>query len=461
MININTNNNNRDLNKLDIAIAGASGLTGALGACSTMGIIGKVYSNKVLQNQPVMFSEEPEHFNALQEYAEKVAKIYDSNPDLAEILNKLKKSGKEKQDLINSAYVIYNSNEAKEARTYSNEFLNLGKIAHTKAISDEELISHSKNLLEKIELNKKEKDLLTNLLKDPGNRKNILPLEKVNFLKIYKSLSILSQNVIISPKLLALAYQMSDEHNLKSKGVSYLFGTPEKYEQFKKQAISNIKTKEQEELKTLDDSSRGNIIKKIKAFTIKFKSKRAISKITKTYDHLINGTNAFYSSETKIAKVPMLSCKREAIFHELGHSINYTKSKNISKMLMLLKHKFPVWGFTSVLLSSVFIKKQKMNKEEKRPITKVREFVKNNIMSFAIAISAPNLFEEGLASMRAIKFLKGKVTQQQLKNIKIKSFTSWGSYVINALTIALTFKFATFLSDKIQSAKLNSANNQA
>jgi len=37
----------------------------------------------------------------------------------------------------------------------------------------------------------------------------------------------------------------------------------------------------------------------------------------------------------------------------------------------------------------------------------------------------------------------------------------WGSYVINALTIALTFKFATFLSDKIQSAKLNSANNQA
>lgn len=457
---INTNNNNRkDVNKLDVALAGSSGLISGLGAAATMGTVGKVYYKKVLLNQPVMFNEEAEHFKKLQEYLEKVIKVYDPNSDLTKILNNLKNTGEGKQELINSAYAIYNSNEAKEARLYSDEFLNIGRIANSSSISDEELIKHSENLLQNKQLNQKEKDILTEFLEDPTKRKNVFSFEKINFFKIYKSLSILSQNVIISPKLITLANQMSDKYNLKGKGITYMFGSPERYEQIKQEVIANIKTQEEKILKEIDASNKNNIVKKINKIAIKLNNKRAISKITRTYTQLINGTNAFYFPGTKIARVPLFSSKREAIFHELGHSINNIKSKNINKMITFLKHKLPFWAFTSILLSSVFLKKSNDVDKRKGIITKTREFIKNNIASIALVVSAPKLLEEGIASTRGVKFLKGKVTPQQLKNIKIKSLTSLGSYGINALTTALALKFAVWISDKIQTAKQQISSN--
>lgn len=456
MVSINKNNNNhRDLNKLDVAVAGSSGLVAGLGASTAMGLIGKVYAKKVLFNQPVMFSEEAEHFKKLQDYTEKVAKIYDSNSDLAEVLNKLKNTGKDKKEFINSAYAIYTSKEVKEASQYSDEFINLGRNARSSSMSDDELIKHSENLLSNKQLNKKEKYLLTEFLKDPSKRKEIFSIEKMDFLAINKNLLKLSLNVVIDPQLRVLANQMSDENNLKSKGVSYLFGGPEIYEQSKQQTLSNIQTQEQESLKKLESSEKNAIVKKIKTITIKIKNRLTTLKITKIYDELIKGTNAFHFAKNHQVMVPLLTGKKEAIFHELGHAINSTKSKNAGKMITFLKHKLPAFAFTSVLLSSLFLKKSKDSNKKKGIITKTREFIKNNIIILSLVISTPKLFEEGLASLKAVKFLKDKVTPQQLKNIKITSFTSWGSYGIGALSIALALKFSVWISDKIQSAKQN------
>lgn len=307
-------------------------------------------------------------------------------------------------------------------------------------------------------MTEKDASILNDFLKNPAERHNVFDPIKINSLKTYKDLHGLSQNVCINPKLVALAKQMSDETGLTDKGYTYSFGTPDYYEKIKKLSLQEVKDSTEVKLKELEPLEKDNAGKKIyKIFNtalIKAKSRKTTRRINKNYDQLIKGTNAFYFHKAKTAMVPVLTSRNEGIFHELGHAINSTFRKNRKYVKSI-----PYLATSTILLSSIFLKKQNHADKEKSPVTKVREFVKNNIIPISLAISIPKLLEEGSASLRSLKFLKGKITSQQFKNIKGFSIAAWTGYAIKALSVALTLKFGVWISDQIQSAKQNPSNN--
>ena len=268
----------------------------------------------------------------------------------------------------------------------------------------------------------------------------------------------LSENIIINPQLRVLAQQMSNEHGLTDKGISYSFGSPKYYEKLKEDFISDTKNKEQKAINEIENSDKSKIIKKIKIGLTKLKNKINISKVTKIYTQLIHGTNAFYFPKSKKALLPLLSDKQEAVFHEFGHAITSTKTKNAGKIISFLRHKFQPKAIFAVLLLSAFSKNAEDADKKRGTVRKIIDIVKNNIMAISLAIYSPMLIDEGLASYRAVKFLKGKVTAKQLNAIKSKSFTSWGSYGLKVISTALVLKFAVWVSDKIKIAKQASKN---
>ncbi len=148
--------------------------------------------------------------------------------------------------------------------------------------------------------------------------------------------------------------------------------------------------------------------------------------------------------------MPLFSLdKKDAVFHELGHAINQNVNPKLTKVIAFLKHKFPIYAIPTVLVSSLFVNNSK-KPESQGFLYKIRKIVKDNILLVSLAIGVPKLIEEGMASINGIKFAKGKITAEQLKNLKIRSLKAWSTYGFSALVTALALKGGVMVCDYIQ-----------
>lgn len=147
--------------------------------------------------------------------------------------------------------------------------------------------------------------------------------------------------------------------------------------------------------------------------------------------------------------------KSSMLLHEIGHAIN----KNASLLTRLPKTLKLVSGFLIPLtiLNALFTQKPSKSEsdgqEHKSAFKKLRDFTHRHIGLTVAGLFIPTLVEEGLASVRAIKFANAsKVMSEAMKNQHNKNLKmAYGTYLFTALVAGLTAKLAVFVKDKVSS----------
>lgn len=150
----------------------------------------------------------------------------------------------------------------------------------------------------------------------------------------------------------------------------------------------------------------------------------------------------------------IFTSKPASVLHEIGHAIN----KNTNFLTKIPRHLSLISKGALIplaILTAIFTQKPKKADAEqttnKSSFAKLKEFVHNNIGITVAGLSLPLLVEEGLASIRAAKFVNdsdvlSKTTKNQHnKVLKI----AYGSYLIGTTVLASVASLTVFVKDKI------------
>lgn len=178
-------------------------------------------------------------------------------------------------------------------------------------------------------------------------------------------------------------------------------------------------------------------------------------KALNTVDVVCNGKNAFYIPKMKLALAP--ESKALLILHEVGHAVN-CKNAVVKNLLQVSRHvpgiAFPVLMFTSL------VHKKQENNENKSLVTKGLDFVKDQAAGLTFLSFVPMLFDEALASGRALKFAKGKLKKSVFNNLAKNYTAAFLTYLGAAVATSLAVKFAAFAKDKIENSKILNKNKK-
>lgn len=163
------------------------------------------------------------------------------------------------------------------------------------------------------------------------------------------------------------------------------------------------------------------------------------------YNNILEGNNSMYFYRSKEIGVNMHKCSVSA-FHEMGHALNYN-TKGIGKCLQSMKK---AGGLVTAIafLTAVFRKPSAPEETSESLTGRFFDFVKDNCVGIAAAGQLPNLFEEGLASVRGHNLAKKVINPTQLKNLAKVNGTAWLTY----LTVSAATVLGVYVSDKVRNA---------
>lgn len=145
------------------------------------------------------------------------------------------------------------------------------------------------------------------------------------------------------------------------------------------------------------------------------------------------GENAFYADGLKLAVAP--ESKPSLILHELGHAINAGKGKF---MRFLQKSR----GYVSAVPATLLMLKGLFGNKDDKP-----DFIERNAGKIGFLAFLPTIIEEGIASLRGLKYAK-KLKGVNLSTLKRNYFFAWMTYVIAGLGLAVGAKQALLESKK-------------
>lgn len=138
------------------------------------------------------------------------------------------------------------------------------------------------------------------------------------------------------------------------------------------------------------------------------------------------GENAFYADGLKLAVAP--KSKPSLILHELGHAINAGKGKF---MRFLQKSR----GYVSAVPTALLMLNGLFRNKDNKP-----NFIEKNAGLIGFASFLPTIIEEGIASLRGLKYAKGLGIN--LAPLKRNYFFAWMTYVIAGLGLGVAAKQA-------------------
>lgn len=144
------------------------------------------------------------------------------------------------------------------------------------------------------------------------------------------------------------------------------------------------------------------------------------------------GENAFYADGLKLAVAP--KSKPSLILHELGHAINAGKGKF---MRFLQKSR----GYVSAVPTALLMLNGIFARKDDKP-----NFIERNAGLIGFASFLPTIAEEGIASLKGLKYAK-KLKGVNLSPLKRNYFFAWMTYVIAGLGLGVAAKQA-LLSNK-------------
>lgn len=162
------------------------------------------------------------------------------------------------------------------------------------------------------------------------------------------------------------------------------------------------------------------------------------------------GDGAFYVPYKRTVFVPEDGCNLAA-FHETGHAIN----DNLSKTGRFLQHAgdYSKLAAGGIIIASLLAKEQNEN-NEKNPVNKALNLIKNNAGKLIFLAYTPQILEEGLASYRGEKLAKNLLDEKLFKKLKTANRIALSTYIIAAGALAVSGTMAVKAKDFV-SAKLN------
>lgn len=131
-----------------------------------------------------------------------------------------------------------------------------------------------------------------------------------------------------------------------------------------------------------------------------------------------------------------------ASFHEAGHAKNYMSKNLLTKSIKYLSHPFfKKVGLGIAFASAILIPSNKTSDSESAENqglgAKTLDFFKKNCIGIAALAVAPEILEEGLASINGYKMAKKVLSANELKTLNSVNAKAWLSYVLKgAVAIA-------------------------
>lgn len=145
------------------------------------------------------------------------------------------------------------------------------------------------------------------------------------------------------------------------------------------------------------------------------------------------GENAFYADKLKLAVAP--KSKPSLILHELGHAINAGKGK---LMRFLQKSR----GYVSAVPTALLLANGLFARKDDKA-----NFIEKHAGKIGFMAFLPTIIEEGLASLRGLKYAK-KLKGVNLTPLKRNYFFAWMTYVIAGLGLGVAAKQALLENKK-------------
>ena len=160
----------------------------------------------------------------------------------------------------------------------------------------------------------------------------------------------------------------------------------------------------------------------------------------------VNGNNAgFFSGKNRIfVNVDKFGT---AVFHEIGHAINYNSSpfwKVIQKMRVPL-----VYAPSAFLLVSLFKRKKLEGEEPKNGFDRATDFIKNNAGKLSMLAMVPVIAEELKATLRGNKMARKLCSPDLYKKVVKTNTLGAITYISAALLTGLSVYAAGKIKDSI------------
>lgn len=144
----------------------------------------------------------------------------------------------------------------------------------------------------------------------------------------------------------------------------------------------------------------------------------------------------------------------DAVFHEIGHALNYYKSRIMKPIQMsrkLSKIATGVVGLTTLVIGLVHNKKP--NKDKKSSHEKKADFIHDNAGKLTFLTGIPIIFEEAMASKKGIKLAKPYLTLTQHKQHVKNLSKALGTYIAAPLMFSVLIALGIYVKDKIVNSK--------
>ena len=160
----------------------------------------------------------------------------------------------------------------------------------------------------------------------------------------------------------------------------------------------------------------------------------------------VNGNNAgFFSGKNRIfVNVDKFGT---AVFHEIGHAINYNSSpfwKVIQKMRVPL-----VYAPSAFLMVSLFKRKKLEGEESKNGFDRATDFIKNNAGKLSMLAMVPVIAEELKATLRGNKMARQLCSPELYKKVVKTNTLGAITYISAALLTGLSVYAAGKIKDSI------------
>ena len=155
--------------------------------------------------------------------------------------------------------------------------------------------------------------------------------------------------------------------------------------------------------------------------------KKMFPGLAKSLDTVANGANAFYTRDGGFAVAP--KSKPSLMLHELGHAINFEKSK-LFRGLQKLKVLGMYAPMALVFLNDI-TGKRKDGKQS---------FIERNAGVIGFSAFLPTIIEEAAASVRGIKAAKKVLPKANLGPLKRNYFLAWMTYLLAGVGVGVASK---------------------
>lgn len=157
-----------------------------------------------------------------------------------------------------------------------------------------------------------------------------------------------------------------------------------------------------------------------------------------------SGSNALYTFKSKAIIMPEKDMVLAA-FHEMGHAAN----SNLSKFGKLLQKCRPLMLLAGpIALIALFKSKKAPDEKPEGAVDKTTTFIKNNAGKLTFLSFIPMLLEEGMASIKGLKFAEKALSPELIKKVAKTNKLGFITY----MGLALASSLGVYLGVKVKDA---------